>query len=150
MSVRMIASPQREVLQTPVGDPSKETKEDLAVKGTSCLMDAGAAMKFIVRNSHLHENMDRTAKDFAAQEPVMDSTHKLLVALNTVMGDLHMQADRIQRCFDELPNVQSSVDSCRALIKPSAGGFGAPPSSSSSQSSLRPSSVPSTPVKNVP
>jgi hypothetical protein len=51
----MIASPQMEVLQTPVGDPSKETKEDLTAKGTSCLMDAGAAMKFIVRNSHLHE-----------------------------------------------------------------------------------------------
>lgn len=55
MSTRFLQPATIEVLQTPVGDPSKETKEDLAVKGTACLMDGGAAMKFIVRNSHLHE-----------------------------------------------------------------------------------------------
>jgi len=42
-------------MEDKVGDPSVETKRDLAAKGTACLMDYGAATKFIVRNSHFHE-----------------------------------------------------------------------------------------------
>jgi hypothetical protein len=38
-----------------VGDPSIETKEDLAEKATACLMDLGSASKYVVKNSHFHD-----------------------------------------------------------------------------------------------
>jgi hypothetical protein len=94
---------------------SLESKHDLADKAAECLMEFGAVSKFVVVNSAFHENMGRSIQNFVSLDSNIEGSLKCLYSTIRAMSDLHIQADRIKRCIDELPNVQAGLEACNSI-----------------------------------
>jgi len=98
-------------------DPSLDMKRELTERGISCLLDYGQASRFLVRNSGLHENLTKAAKNFASLESTINSTGEMIAQMGDIMADLKAQSERIEISVQQIPSLYDGLSACHDIIK---------------------------------
>jgi len=112
--------------------PSLESKEELKENGITCLSEFGQAARFLLRHSGSQENLQRTARNFVAQDKTIDSTGNVITKLQLLLSELEVKTDRTFSCFENVSKVLTRIQECNAMVMPRAQSVSALPSPLSS------------------
>jgi len=98
-------------------DPSQDTKVDLTEAGIACLLEFGQAARFLLKNSDLQDNLQKTARNFVQCDKTIETTYAMMAKLSDLTSELKEHSGQIAACLETLPKISSSLEECHAIAR---------------------------------
>jgi len=80
-------------------------RAELTEKGELIINECGLAMRSLLKNSELHEELMKAARSFAGHESSLHNTIQMVKQMNSIVMDLKEKVNKTENSLQEIPKI---------------------------------------------